>query len=175
MHPGNKKQNVNLALAIFHDTTIAAAKSYLPEKPGLANFLELISLWWTITNSKVRFDSRSRLGNAIIAGDGKIDFLRSFADFIESWCNTENPFSLSAQTAGALVRTLRAQASLTEELLKGGYEFVVPRKFQSDPLERRFSQYRQMSGGRFLANLREVEHSERILACRALLKKELDF
>ena len=30
LHPGHNKQNVNLALAIFHDTTIAAIKSYFP-------------------------------------------------------------------------------------------------------------------------------------------------
>ena len=30
LHPGHNKQNVNLALAIFYDTTIAAIKSYFP-------------------------------------------------------------------------------------------------------------------------------------------------
>ena len=30
LHPGHNKQNVNLALAIFHDTTIDAIKSYFP-------------------------------------------------------------------------------------------------------------------------------------------------
>ena len=175
LHPSNNKQNVNLALAIFHNTTIAAAKSYFPEKHGLANFLELIALWWTIVNSNTRFDSRGRLGNAIVAGDGKILFFRLLADYLEGWCRPENPFSLTSQTSSALIRTLRAQASLTDDLLKEGYDFVIPRKFQSDALERRFSQYRQMSGGRFLVSLREVQHSERILACRALLKIEVDF
>ncbi len=36
---------------------------------------------------------------------------------------------------------------LVEELLEEGYEYVMMGRFQSDPLERRFSQYRQMSGG----------------------------
>ena len=30
---------------------------------------------------------------------------------------------------------LRAQASLVEDLLLEGYDYVVPRRFQSDPLE----------------------------------------
>ena len=30
LHPGHNKQKVNLALAIFHDTTIAAIKNYFP-------------------------------------------------------------------------------------------------------------------------------------------------
>ena len=32
LHPGNKKQNVQLALNIFHETTTAAISSYFPEK-----------------------------------------------------------------------------------------------------------------------------------------------
>ena len=48
-------------------------------------------------------------------------------------------------------------------------------RFQSDPLERRFSQYRQMSGGRFLVSLREVLNSERILACRSLILEDINF
>ena len=51
-----------------------------------------------------------------------------------------------------MVRTLNAQASLIEDLLCEGYDFVVPHRLQSDPLEKRFSRYRQMSGGRFLVS-----------------------
>ena len=73
------------------------------------------------------------------------------------------------------MRTLRAHANLIEELLfEERYSFVLSVRLQSDPLERRFSQYRQMSGGRFLVSLREVNSSEKILKCRALLKNNLD-
>ena len=43
-------------------------------------------------------------------------------------------------------------------------------KFQSDPLERRCGQYRQMSGGRFLVGLREATSSEEIIKLKILLK-----
>ena len=66
-----------------------------------------------------------------------------------------------------------AQVLLVEELLNSGYEYVILCKLQSDPLER-FSQYRQMSGGRFLVSLREVLNSERILQCRSLLKENVN-
>ena len=39
---GNNKQNVPLALAIFDESTIAATKSYLPERHDIAGFLTLI-------------------------------------------------------------------------------------------------------------------------------------
>ena len=74
-----------------------------------------------------------------------------------------------------MVRTLNAQASLIEDLLCEGYDFVVPRRLQSDPLEKRFSRYRQMSDGRFLVSLREVLTSERILAINSLLKEKVNF
>ena len=48
-------------------------------------------------------------------------------------------------------------------------------RLQSDPIERRFSQYRQMSGGCFLVSLREVYNSERILACRSLINENINF
>ena len=67
---------------------------------------------------------------------------------------SESPaFSLSKQTSDALIRTLRAQAALIDELLGEGYSYVIPLQFQSDPIEKRFSQYRQMSGGGFWSAL----------------------
>ena len=173
MHPGNNKQCVNLALAIFDETTIVAIKSYLPERKDMAGFLILILKWWTVVNSRKRFTS-NKLGNAIIHGDGKNNFLRSFSDWIKLW--SESPaFCLSKQTSNALVRTLQTQALLIDELFHDGYVYVIPRKLQSGPLENRFSQYRQMSGGRFLVSLCEVKNSERILACRSLLLEDVNF
>ena len=64
---------------------------------------------------------------------------------------------------------------LAGDLLSEGYEYVMVGRLQSDPLKRRFSQYRQMSGGRFLVGLREVIVSERILACRSLIIEDVDF
>ena len=61
------------------------------------------------------------------------------------------------------MRTLKYHASLTEHLLAEGYDFIMTSRFQSDPLERRFGQYRQISGGRFLVGLREATSSEKII------------
>ena len=70
-----------------------------------------------------------------------------------------------------MVLTLQAKAHLVTDLLQEGYEFVIPAKFQSDPLEQRFSQYRQMSGGNFLVSLREVLNSKKTLLCKSLIKE----
>ena len=52
LHPCNNKQNVNLAVAIFHEITIAACESYFLDQADMSNFLRLISCWWTIANSR---------------------------------------------------------------------------------------------------------------------------
>ena len=99
--------------------------------------LDYVFLWQPC--SRKRFTS-NKLANAIILGDGKTNFLRSFSDLIKLW--SEFPaFCLSKQTSDALVRTLQAQALLIDKLFNDGYVYVIPRKLQSDPLENRFSQH----------------------------------
>ena len=173
LHPGNKKQSVPLALALFDDTTIAAIKSYFPERDDMSSFLEIFNTWWLICNSKERYHVNP-LGNAIVSGDGKTAYFRALANWIEEWQKSP-AFTLTAQTSHALITTLRAQSMLIEELLAEDFDYVLVSRLQSDPVERRFSQYRQMSGGRFLVGLREVINSERILACRSLILEDIDF
>jgi len=84
LHPGNNKQNVNLALGIFHKTTIAACKSYFSDRKDLIGFLSLINNWWLIVNSQQKFHPNS-MGNAIVEGDEKTDFLNQFTIWLEQW------------------------------------------------------------------------------------------
>ena len=71
--------------------------------------------------------------------------------------------------------TLCAQAILIDELLVDGYQFVRAARLQSDAIERRFTQYSQMSGRRFLVSLKEVINSEIILKCWLLIEVDIDF
>lgn len=174
LHPGDNKQNVALALSIFHRTTSAAIRDYFPENEDAASFLQLIDTWWTVVNSKQEVNSSNRLGDAAVAGDQKPEFLRSFADWVDEWSSSQvsnsQQYTLTAQTSRAITLTSRAIASLIEDLLDEGYSYVMIARFSTDPLERRFSRYRQMSGGRFLVSLREVLNSEKIITITSLLK-----
>ena len=71
LHPGDCKQNVPNALAIFDETTIAAVKSYFPEKASAPVNLTLCSKWWVLSNSKARYSTANYLGNAVVTGDNK--------------------------------------------------------------------------------------------------------
>ena len=102
LHSGSNKQNVNLALAIFHKTTIAACKSYLPKRQDMSSFLTLVNKWLTTANAKKRFVPNA-LGNAMTTGNGKIDFFRGFAEWKEEWSlNGFSAFALTKQTYSAL-------------------------------------------------------------------------
>ena len=120
-------------------------------------------------NAKQRF-SPNCLGNTTVCGDCKMDYFRSLVNWIEEWKKSP-AFTLKAQTSSALIVTLRAQAMLIDELLGEYYIYILTGRLQTDPLERRFSQYRQINGGPFLVSLREVLHSERILACRSFIRE----
>ena len=140
LHPGDNKQSVPLALAIFDPTTSAAIESYFPESNAAAQFLRLINLWWTISNSKQQFNMNFHRGDAAKANDCKPTFLRKLADWFSEWkiqqpANTEKS-TLSKQTTSALVTTLRCTATLIEDLLEEGYAYVLTARFPTDPLER---------------------------------------
>ena len=122
--------------------TTAACESYFPDRADISNFLRLISCWWTIANSRKKL-TPNFLNNAVILNDGKIDFYKRLSDWMESWAQISD-FCLTKQTSKAFVITM-----LMQELLDEGYEFIFTCRFQSDPLENRFSRYQQ-SGGRFL-------------------------
>ena len=106
LHPGNCKQSVPVALAIFNESTSAGIKYHFPERDDASEFLKLFNTWWTIANSKQRFNSHHRLGNAAVANDNKPQFLREFADWLEEWENEKIPncekFCLTAKTYLAL-------------------------------------------------------------------------
>ena len=158
---------MSLAIAIFDAATSAAIESYYPERYHTSGFLKLINLWWTISNSKQRYNTNFRIGAAAVEGDNKPLFFQAFADWLEKWqvlqCQNPQKFTLTKQTCSVLITTLHCTACLIEDLLSRNYEFILRSRIQTDPLELRFSKYRQMSGSRFLIGLREMELSEQVL------------
>ena len=173
-HPRDNKQSVPLALAIFGETTYTAIRSYFLNREDAAAFLHLISVWWSISNSKVRYNTNNYLRNGITMSDGKLEFLLKVADWVEEW--SKSPMcTFTSQTTKALMTTLRATPALAYDLLNEGYECVLTSKFQSGPLERQYGNLQSMSGGRFLVSLTEVNNSQRILLLTSVIKEDINF
>ena len=125
-----------------------------------------------VVNSKERFHPII-VGNAQVPGDGKIEFLRIMGDWLIKWRDSSN-LGLSKQTFNAFICTNQAIADLTTDLFNDGYQYVHTGRIQTDPLERRFSQYRQMSGGRSLVSLNEIHRSETIIKLKTYLEKNIE-
>ena len=83
LHPGNNKQSVTHALAIF-DLTIAAIHQYFPEEITSSSFLNLIYIWWLVLNARERFHPII-VGNALVSNDEKINFLQKMSNWLSQW------------------------------------------------------------------------------------------
>ena len=65
-------------------STISAISQYFPEEKTTYSFLNLINSWWLVVNAKERFHPII-VGNAQVAGDGKINFLHIMSDWLTTW------------------------------------------------------------------------------------------
>jgi hypothetical protein len=127
--------------------------------------LDVVRSWFQISNAKTSPGAnRPFLTSAIRASDGKLGFLRKFSAWVSS------VKGLTPETAAAAARTALCQAALAEDLLEEGFHYVLTSRMQSDPIERKFGQYRQMSGGKFLVSVRNCQDSEKISLVRSALK-----
>ena len=67
---------------------------------------------------------------------------------------------------------LKGIANLIKDLLNKNYDNILTARFQSDPIERNFSRYRQISSRRFLVSMTEMNNSEKLLALNSIIKED---
>uniref|UniRef100_A0A0K2TRP0 RNAdirected DNA polymerase from mobile element jockeylike [Hydra vulgaris] n=1 Tax=Lepeophtheirus salmonis TaxID=72036 RepID=A0A0K2TRP0_LEPSM len=113
---------------------------------------------WNILNVKtpgVSYEKRDELREPISEKNKRgLCFLRDFVDFLIEWQNSKAP-GLTAETFLATKQTCLAAADLADYLLLDKYfSYVLLCMFQSDPIERRFGWYRQLSGGIYYISVR---------------------
>ena len=128
-----------------------------------------------LINSKERFHPH-HFGDAISPNTlkDKRTCLLEMNNWLSTW-KLSKKLGLTKQTFEALMNTNAAIADLSYDLIRYGFHYVLTGRLQTDPLERRFSQYKQMSGGRFLVSLTEILPSEKIITYQHLLKRDIDF
>ena len=73
----------------------------MTNREDLASFLKIVA------NSKQKYHPIA-IGNAVVNGDGKINFISSPGNWFEEWQECPS-FTLSPQTSSALIATLRVQ------------------------------------------------------------------
>ena len=84
----------------------------------------------------LNFYFNNRFSNAVISTDKNPEFRRAMAQWFKSWENSKLPnfeeFTSTFQTFSALQRNFLCQASLIEDLLDNGFEYVMAANFQID-------------------------------------------
>ena len=162
-----ERQNVKLVLRLFCDSTIAALKTLGPTNPRLPNwkgtvqFVTLILKFWNIVNVKSLFKGQhKRLDDANPVrdlNDSRISWMVSFVSWLENWktySNINNTACLTNETHTALRHTVNTMVYMLYELLSSHtLDYVILGKFQTDNLESRFGQYRQLSGCNYLVSV----------------------
>ena len=124
IHPGNNKQSMPLALAIFDESATAAIECYFPEKPDAACFLSAFQKVFVTCNAKTQYKTSNMLGNAVVCNDSKPEFLLSIATWIEQWSTCPN-FSLTKETSHPLITTLKATSCLESYLTRDISTFLL--------------------------------------------------
>lgn len=104
---------------------------------------------------------RDELQAPLRLNDSRFMFLLKAADLFQSWKESKNT-GLTAETSLAWYLTLRTICAVVNDLLKNhGFEYVMTGKLQSDPIEGRFGNWRQMSGANFFMSVKQLMSSEK--------------
>ena len=178
------RQNVRLVLQVFNDFVSQGLlqlgeKHNIPHFMDTSTFIKIITTWWEVVNVKTPRKGL-RLNNIyqqpLISKDTSAKlFLHYFADWLERWKNDKSSFgNLSNETFTALIHTTNALLEVATYCLSElGADYVLLGKFQTDSLEARFGQYRQLAGGKYDVSLRQVFECEKKIRISSVLQLTL--
>ena len=184
LHPHSiERQNVKLALRIFHETNVAALKCLGPDCDKLSNwngtslFIDIILKLWNMLNVKsVSKGWSKRLEDAFPfynITDKRLEWMSEFALWIKrgkEYNDKNGEGFLTKDTYLSLSHTVTTLVHLIHYLLTDcDMSYVLLGKFQTDNLESRFGNYRQLSGSNYLVSVKEVLQSEKKLKVKSLL------
>lgn len=175
-----ERSNVMLAERLYHDSTIAGleyfARNGHPEWQGTANWLKLVRKFWNIISVRTKFLGKIKRNQdkepISSLRCSQVKFLVEFSEWLELWQEEGRQGDLlSKETFLCLIQTCDSMVSLIENLLhKEELEYVLTGKISSDPLERRFGQYRQLAGANYYVSVRQILESEKKIRLKALVK-----
>ena len=182
LQPSNlERQNVKLVLQIFNDFVSQALNEIgerfgIPHSIDTAAFIKIITTWWDIVNVKtphknIRRSNVFQQPLTTIDTEPKL-FLREFSCWLSKWAQMKQTCGkLTKETHTAIVHTSEALLKISDYCLNElGAKYVLLGKFQTDSLEARFGQYRQLAGGKYDVSLRQVFECEKKIRLLSVLK-----
>lgn len=174
------RQKVSYAMNVFHDSTIASLKKN-SDTVETAEFLTIIRNWWSIVNTKsknIGIVSRNDFAGPFYSSDdNRLEFLQKFVQWLDHWNNIENNNGrLTKDTYNAIrlsTETLIQIIPYCFEKIK--IKFILPGKFQTDDLEKRFGRYRRLAGTNYHVSVTEVKESEKKIRIQRIYQHCHDF
>lgn len=175
-----EKTNVDLACRFFHESTVHAL-DYFAKKLGhgewqeTADFFRLILRFWNtvnVKNPRAGFMKRDDTRRPISENDwSQVEFLEELSVWLSEWQNMPKKNTLTRETFIAIRQTVCALSQLAVYLLTSrGLKFVLLGMINSDPLERRFGWFRQLSGANYFASVRQFLEAEKKIRIKCLVK-----
>ncbi|VEN41670.1 unnamed protein product [Callosobruchus maculatus] len=167
LYPSNlERQKVHLADNVFHQSTISSLKC-TPEYQDTADFVEIIRRWWDIVNTRnvlkgtLKRNEWSKPFENI--SDVRIDFLEKFVNWLDKWHNIENN---NGHLTNETFQAIRQSTIVLVKLIRYCFEhyaikYILPGKFTSENLEKRFGIYRVLSGCNYNVSLDDVLAAEK--------------
>ena len=177
LYPTNlERQKVSLVLNLFNEFNVAALELQGQDDEKCkqtASFIRLITAWWHIVNVKQSFKGLHKRDSLSLpisdCSDERLQFLVSFADWLHEWGTCDNG-CLTRQTSRALHHTTLTLVQLTKYALTTlSVKYILLGKLQTDNLERRFGEYRQLSGGNYNVSVQQILESEKKLRVSSFL------
>jgi len=182
LNPSNlERQNVKLVLKVFDEKTITALGIFGnvtgTDTSGTSKFLTLILRLWKVLNVKSTDKGRRKRDGDMnpIRGvsDENVVFLDELYNWLVKWEGMQQKVRhgrLSNETLFALKHTVSTFTELIKYLFEElNVKYVLTGKFQTDCLEFRFSQYRQLSGANYHVSVQEIKESEKKLKIISML------
>lgn len=171
------RQKVPLADNIFHSSTIAALSS-LENYTDTAKFLQIIRTWWDIVNNRQvikGYIKRNVLCQPLSrSSDQIISWLQNFALWLERWHGMKDYNGhLSNETYGAMHHSTVSFLSLIKYVFEtySSVEYILPGKFTTENLEKRFGLYRSLAGCNYNVSLEDIVNSEKKIRIKHIFKK----
>ncbi|QQP35180.1 Putative LOC101234561, partial [Caligus rogercresseyi] len=169
--------NVELADRFFHPSTIAGLQYYSldhPEWAGTAHFLQTIRNWFNILNVKTTITGirkRDWSKDPIRGRDAaQLKFLDDFTEWVEKW-QEEKTLGLSKETFLCATQTSKAMSKLIIHLIEEEkLDYVLTGKICSDPIEKRFGDYRMMGGSNYFVSVRQILEAEKKIRINSLIR-----
>lgn len=173
-----ERQNVSLALRIFNECIPEALRKLGPLHNinhcySTASFIEIICKWWDVLNVKTLWKGkrlRNPLQEPMTRNSPHLVFLQEFVQWLKKWKELNVGNKLTKETHFALCHSTEAIIQMSNHCLNDcGHSFFLPGKVQTDSLEARFGQYRQLAGSNYNISVRQIFEVEKKIRIRGMM------